>query len=62
MSIKERGKAGFSVELSDGVITVRHIECKSKLASWTANMGDWNILWKTIRNLESNRSKYKILD
>tara|TARA_Y100000356_G_C11121014_1_gene214789 strand:- start:269 stop:457 length:189 start_codon:yes stop_codon:yes gene_type:complete len=62
MSIKARGKAGFTVDLSDGVITVRHIECKSKLACWTANMEDWDILWKTIRDLESNRSKYKLLD
>ena len=46
------GNAGFSVDLSDGVITVKHFECDSVLAQWTANKGDWDFIWKTIRNLE----------
>lgn len=53
---KELGHAGFSVDLSDGVITVRHFECDSVLAQWTANKGDWNLIWKTIRNLEEKES------
>ena len=52
MSIKELGSAGFSADLSDGVITIRHCESNSILAEWTANTGDWDILWKTIRDLE----------
>ena len=52
MSIRELGSAGFSTVLSDGVITIRHCESNSILAEWTANTGDWDILWKTIRDLE----------
>ena len=52
MSIKELGSAGFSVDLSDGIITVRHCECDYILAQWTANKGDWDILWTIIRGLE----------
>ena len=32
MNIKELGSAGFSADLSDGVITIRHCECNSILA------------------------------
>ena len=52
MSVKELGSAGFSVDLSNGVITVRHCQGKSILAQWTANKGDWDILWTIIRGLE----------
>lgn len=46
------GCAGFSVDLSDGVITVRHSTANCILAQWTANTEDWNILWETIKSLE----------
>ena len=53
MNNKELGSAGFSVDLSDGVITIKHFQCGSVLAQWDANIGDWDLIWKTIRNLEN---------
>ena len=37
----------------DGVITIKHFQCGSVLAQWDANIGDWDLIWKTIRNLEN---------
>lgn len=51
--VKERGAAQFVAKLSNGVITVTHTtENGPQLAQWTANAGDWDKIWKTIRELE----------
>ena len=52
MQIEERGSAGFTANLKNGVITINHIGCNSTLAQWTAKQGDWDKLWKLIRRLE----------
>jgi len=45
---KELGSAGINIELSDGVITVRHSESNDKLREWTAKKGDWDKLFDFI--------------
>tara|TARA_R100001082_G_C4353490_1_gene155693 strand:- start:659 stop:874 length:216 start_codon:yes stop_codon:yes gene_type:complete len=57
--IQEKGSAGINVELSNGVITVRHSEADQILHEWTAREGDWNKIFKCIYSLEksSNRGK-----
>ena len=52
MQIEEKGSAGFTANLKNGVITINHIDCNSTLAQWTAKQGDWDKLWKLIRRLE----------
>jgi hypothetical protein len=51
--IKERGAASVEIELTKGVITVRHGEGGAVLAQWVANAGDWEKLWATIRQLQT---------
>lgn len=50
--IRERGQATINIDLTDGVITVRHGDCNSILAEWVAKNGDWNSLFEKIRLLE----------
>ena len=45
---KELGSAGINIELSNGVITVRHSESGNKLREWTAKKGDWDKLFDFI--------------
>jgi hypothetical protein len=52
--IKERGAASVKIELSNGVITVKHgTSADAVLAQWTANAGDWDKLWDTINTLKA---------
>lgn len=48
---KERGQASILIDLTDGVITVKHGTAHAILAQWEANEGDWDKLWDTINNL-----------
>lgn len=50
----EKGSAEINVSLSKGIITVKHGECGSVLRSWVASGNDWDSLWLTIKELESN--------
>lgn len=50
--IKERGAAGMAIELTGGIITVKHSEGGAVLAQWVANEGDWEKLWATINQLQ----------
>ena len=50
----ERGSAEINVSLSKGIITVKHGECGTVLRSWVASGNDWDSLWLTIKELESN--------
>lgn len=63
MDNKERGAASIFVELSGGVITVKHgtdsllgETDKAILAQWTANPGDWDKLWDRINELKSKEA------
>jgi len=64
-NIQELGSAGINVELSDGVITVRHSESPDHvLREWKARKGDWDSIFKTFDLLEQLsekiwREKYK---
>jgi hypothetical protein len=51
---KERGAARVIIDLTKGVITVRHGASPGEpvLAQWTANAGDWEKLWQTINQLK----------
>lgn len=49
--MKEKGAAGIVIELSDGIITVKHQEAGVVLVRWEATEGDWNRLWETINKL-----------
>ena len=51
-NVKEPGAAKIIIELTNGIITVRHGEGNSVLAQWTANEGDWDKLWATISLLK----------
>ena len=48
--IKEKGACGMTLELEDGVISVKHCE-GGNLASWIAKKGDWDKIWITLNNL-----------
>lgn len=52
---KEAGQARVIIDLTKGIITVRHGASAGEpvLAQWTANAGDWDELWKTIRQLKT---------
>jgi|TARA_R100000329_G_scaffold67537_2_gene59281 hypothetical protein len=52
MEVIEKGNAGVNIELSNGVITVRHSECNSILKQWTARKGDWNLLFGLLEEME----------
>ena len=54
--VKERGGASMTVELSGGVITVKHSEGGSTLAEWTAETGDWDKIWQVIHALQSGNA------
>ena len=58
--IKEKGSAGFSADLTDGVISIKHCECDSVLAEWVAEEGDWSKLWDTIRTLQGGSNEQSI--
>jgi hypothetical protein len=50
---QELGSAGINVELSNGVITVRHSESPDCiLKEWTASRGDWNTIFNLLNMLE----------
>jgi len=51
---KEQGDAGVSLELKDGVISIRHHEGNLLLKSWVANKGDWDKIWELFDKLESD--------
>ena len=53
----ERGSAGINLELSNGVITVRHSECNTVLAEWLAEEGDWDRIWIAIRDIKQERER-----
>lgn len=50
--IQERGSASMNIDLTDGIITVRHGDCNSILVQWVAKNGDWNSLFEKIKLLE----------
>lgn len=52
-NVKERGAASIFIELTGGVITVKHGTEHAVLAQWTANEGDWDTLWQTISTLKA---------
>lgn len=53
-SVPERGAASIKVELSGGIITVKHgTDGDAVLATWNANLGDWDKLWDTINQLKA---------
>ena len=57
-NIKELGSAGINVELSNGVITVRHSESPDHvLKEWKATKGDWDSIFKTFDLLEQLSKK-----
>ena len=57
-NIKELGSAGINVELSNGVITVRHSESPYHvLKEWKATKGDWDSIFKTFDLLEQLSKK-----
>lgn len=49
---KVPGAASITISLSDGVITVEHGYDSTVLEQWTANEGDWDKIWATIRQLK----------
>ncbi len=52
-NIQELGSAGINVELSNGVITVRHSESLDCiLKEWTASKGDWDTIFNLLNMLE----------
>jgi hypothetical protein len=52
--VKERGAASINIELSNGVITVKHgTSFDAVLAQWTANSGDWDKIWERINELKT---------
>jgi len=53
----ERGNAGINLELSNGIITVRHSECNTVLAEWLAEEGDWDRIWIAIRDIKQEREE-----
>ena len=53
-NIQEKGSAGINVELSNGVITVRHSEADQILHEWTAKEGDWNKIFNCLYSLEKS--------
>ncbi len=53
----ERGRAGINLELSNGIITVRHFECNTVLAEWLAEEGDWDRIWIAIRDIKQERQE-----
>lgn len=55
-TIKERGHASFTAELSEGVITIKHGTDGDILAEWTAETGDWDRIWEVIRALEAGNA------
>ena len=55
---QELGSAGINVELSNGVITVRHSESPDHvLKEWKATKGDWDSIFKTFDLLEQLSKK-----
>jgi hypothetical protein len=52
-NIKERGAASVFIELTGGIITVKHGTDDAVLAQWVANTGDWDKLWQTINQLKT---------
>mgnify|MGYP003112834546 FL=1 len=57
-NIQELGSAGINVELSNGVITVRHSESPDHvLKEWKATKGDWDSIFKTFDLLEQLSKK-----
>lgn len=51
VAVKERGAASIIVELSEGIITVKHSDDNSILLQWEAEEGDWAKIWDTLRFL-----------
>ena len=45
------------MELSNGIITVRHSECNTVLAEWLAEEGDWDRIWIAIRDIKQQREE-----
>ena len=56
---KERGEAGFSAELKDGIISIYHCENYILLRQWEASNGDWNAIWDLFKLLEDNCNGHK---
>ena len=57
-NIQELGSAGINVELSNGVITVRHSESPDHvLKEWKARKGDWDSIFKTFDLLQQLSEK-----
>lgn len=52
MENKERGAASILIELSDGIITVKHGTDNAILAQWTATPGDWDKIWDRVNELK----------
>ena len=57
-NIQELGSAGINVELSNGVITVRHSDSTDYvLKEWKARKGDWDSIFKTFDLLQQLSEK-----
>lgn len=54
---KEQGSASIAIDLTAGIITVKHGDSQEILAQWTANEGDWGELWLTIQKLKYKGGK-----
>ena len=51
---KERGEAGFSAELKDGVISIYHCEGHILLRQWEGSGNDWDTIWALFEKLETD--------
>ena len=49
--MKEKGSASVFMSLDNGVIKVEHGTDKVVLYKWTANKGDWDTIFNTIKRL-----------
>ena len=58
-NIQELGSAGINVELSNGVITVRHsVSPDYVLKEWKARKGDWDLIFGTFDLLQELSEKF----